>query len=519
MFNWYSRNRRYEYGDYNKELKKYYNEDSGKWVSRINPKVVEEKYIRYEFSCFDDREIRNEFGYGSVDRVGKFLFLIFKKSIELKKRSNKDWVYIDKVNDEIKLLGDGKSRVIIERLVELKVLEIREGKRVFNKVVRLYRLNDEFFNCYRRRVWIRNTKVISLLDKRLGRITNNEFLKWEIESCKNLSIVEVDEGGLRRVILRRLSDRIFRDNLKLEWDFIGVRELKELELGWSVERKEDYVRRCEVSFELMQRELEGVVEGGVENSMFSIDDFGFRVFNIINTKEKEFRRYLRLENWRLVEVDMRNGYVSLLCRVFKGIRDLSVGESDFDDKIKQIVGEENGNDFLEMYEEICFKGKDRIDFYNYIGLKLFGIKKISPNDRDYIKELILYTINGKIDFSKNNRFINQRYTIDELGIKVFGENGWRCINKIKNTEISGWELYGFEKYKNMSKMLMRMEVLVMRERWKKLIQNNIYYISLFDGVLIGNNNIEKVLPLMNNNYGVDECISFRVSKNHSKKDI
>ena len=40
----------------------------------------------------------------------------------------------------------------------------------------------------------------------------------------------------------------------------------------------------------------------------------------IDNKEKEFRRYLRLDDWNLVEIDMSNGYISLLCRVFKGIR-------------------------------------------------------------------------------------------------------------------------------------------------------------------------------------------------------
>ena len=86
-YNWYIRDKKYKYGDYIKG-KGYYNEDSGKWVSRLNKKIIVEKYIRYEFSNWDDKKILYEFGWSYVDRVGKFLFLIFKKSIEKYKSFN-----------------------------------------------------------------------------------------------------------------------------------------------------------------------------------------------------------------------------------------------------------------------------------------------------------------------------------------------------------------------------------------------------------------------------------------------
>ena len=49
---------------------------------------------------------------------------------------------------------------------------------------------------------------------------------------------------------------------------------------------------------------------------------------------------------------MDNGYISLLCRVFKGIRELRRGKSKFDDKIKEIVGDCDGDDFLDRYEDM-----------------------------------------------------------------------------------------------------------------------------------------------------------------------
>ena len=123
MFKWYNRERKYYYGYYDKENRLYYNEDSNKWVSRLNNKVIIEKYIRYEFSCYDDKKIVLDFGWSNIDRVGKYLFLIFKKSIERYKRFGDKWVYLDKINDEIKLLGNGKSKEIVNRLIELRLIE------------------------------------------------------------------------------------------------------------------------------------------------------------------------------------------------------------------------------------------------------------------------------------------------------------------------------------------------------------------------------------------------------------
>ena len=93
-YKWYSRNRLYEYGYYDIKKKKYYNEDSGIWVSRLNKKVIEEKYIRYEFSYWDEREKEKEFGYELVERIGRFLFLLYKKGIELEKRRGNRWVML-----------------------------------------------------------------------------------------------------------------------------------------------------------------------------------------------------------------------------------------------------------------------------------------------------------------------------------------------------------------------------------------------------------------------------------------
>ena len=250
----------------------------------------------------------------------------------------------------------------------------------------------------------------------------------------------------------------------------------------------------------------------VTSDMFSYDDFGGRLYNIVNNKEKEFRKLLKLSVYKIEEVDMINGYISLLCRVFKGISQLSRGESDFDDKIKDIVEEYNGDDFLRMYEDVCFGNGKRIDFYKYVGMRLYGIKTVNEDLREYLKGLVLYILNGNDEFNNNKRFVDEKYTIEELGVRVFGENGWKCINKIKKTNINfrfGKQFFGFSNYKNLSKILSYMEVYIMKEKWELLIKNRINYLSLFDGVLVSSKEKDMVLDIMNNNRGINNCIRFK----------
>ena len=509
---WYCRDRKNKYGDYNKSIKKYYNEDSNKWVTKLNKKTIEEKYIRYEFSCFDDREIEKHFGWSNIDRIGKYLFLIYKKSLVVRKMYDKDYVYLDKMSDEIRLLGYDYYKGIVDKLKELKIIKIKTNKKVYDKSVRLYKLNDEFFSCDKRRVFIRNSKVISLLDRRIKSTLNDDFIGWEIDSCKKLNLEE-SKTGLYRLISIRLRDKMISEEKKLDWDFIGKREKEKISKGWSDEKRVEYILQCERNFELLKTDILSLKEGGITNDMFSYDDFGGRFYNILNNKEKEFRNLLKLGLNKLIEVDMINGYVSLLCRVFKGITELKKGDNPFDDRIKEIVGDENGDEFLNMYEDICFGKGKRIDFYNYVGLKSFGLKGMDSDSRDYIKGLILYTLNGKIEFSSDKKFIENKYTIDELGERVFSKGGWRCIQKLKNTSIDfkiGKTNYGYIQYKNMSKILSFMEVTIMKDIWRKLISNKINYISLFDGLLVSSIDKELVLELVNNNISnINSCIKFK----------
>ena len=516
-YNWYSRYRKYKYGDYKVIDGKgyYYNEDSGKWVNRLNKKVIEEKYIRYEFSIYDDRDIEKEFGWSFIDRVGKFIFLLYKSGLENERIRGSKYVFVDSRDVVYGILGSG-YREIIKRLdEELNIIDLKFGKGKFGKVKVEYKLNDLFFssNCYRRVVYIRNSRLTRFLDRYYAReFEGNKYIKYEIDCCKRLSL-EYNDSGINMLLEKRLNRILQQEYYEKDWDFLSLKERSKKSAGWSNERKQEYIRVGRSSFELLKLDIDNCKNGGFTFRGFSVDNkFSGRINNIVNSKMKEFRSLLKLDEQNLIEYDMVNGYVSLLYRVFKGVRDLKKGESLFNDKIVECLGDLNGNDFLNKYS-MCFEGnlEERIDFYKKVGLDLGDIEYIVGDDkRAYIKGLILYLINGEVSDGKRKNYLDGRFSYNEIMEFIFGSDCFKAINKIKSSVLDfkfGDTFYGYETFKNMSKILMYMEVVIMKGIWDELIKRNIAYISLYDGMLIKKSERHLINTIAENRLvGIDSCI-------------
>jgi len=284
---------------------------------------------------------------------------------------------------------------------------------------------------------------------------------------------------------------------------------KRIDKEWDDKRIESYKSDFNRSFEILKSEIQSIKENGVDYGMWKRDeDFSSRLKNIVNVKERKFRSLLKFDVWNVKEVDMVNGYVSLLYRVFRGIRDLKKGESKFDDTIRNIVGDCDGNDFLEMYKN-CFVGEDRLDYCQYVSVRLDKFE-LSDSRRGYIKELVMYILNGKRDFGRDLRFVDGKYDYDEIGKILFGKRGFECIEKIKNTDIDfkkGRKFYGFERYKNMSRVLMGMEVVFMEGRFRKLISEGIRYLNIYDGLIVSSVDVNIVLEIMNEEVLMDNMNS------------
>jgi hypothetical protein len=529
-FKWYDRRElfeRYEDGEYmilnenGKNVGKYYNYDLNKWDFNKRSKI-DLKYIRYEFSCFDDREIEMVFGWNNIDKIGKFLYLIYKKSIT-KKIDNEDgekWVYVDKNEDEKQILGSDYFLNIRLKLEELKLIKIKVGKlNRYKKEVLLYRLNEKFYSCIKREVWIRNRSLNKKLSLRYkNKINEDDLIRNEVENCKFLEIID-SKYDLDGIIDKRIKRKKKEYYEKSRYDFEGDRKIKNYE---NKILKYDTINRNEINnrFELLRLNIKEIKFG--ENDLIYRDkNYGGRIYNIINCVDKEFRELLRLDGEKLVEVDMVCGYVSLLYRLFKVIEnENNLYNNELDIEIRNKVGDVNGFDFIHYYKNLVYEVRDGIDFYLFIyfnlisDVNLFGDKKdrvgrkeVKKENRNYIKGLVINLINGKDEFLKNKRFIDNKYDYRELCELIFKKNGFECLSKLKGIEIDfkfGYNYYGYEKYKNISKILNLYEVEIMNEKSKLLMREDIKYISLFDGLLVKESDKDRVLKILNGNCKVDK---------------
>ena len=331
-YKWYSKNREYSYGDYNKDIKKYFNEDSGKWVSRLNNIIIDEKYIRYEFSYWDEREIEKIFGYDLVERIGRFLFVLYKKGIEIERRRDNRWVYVESSKVCCGILGS-RYIEIIAQLKNLGIINIKYGKGKFGKKKELYELNDGFFNekCERRIVWIRNSRLNRFLDKLYSgelKVGNDrdELIYWEIESCKNVDVVS-NSDGVGILLKRRLNNKIELDWEKRDWDFISNKERKKVERGWDDKRRNDYLLNGRLSFNLLKIELDELKRGGFSFDGFGRDDKSGRYDSEVGLKD----RFIGKKGYYERELKKLNDRKNKIMNLYL---DGDVSEVDYKDWIK-----------------------------------------------------------------------------------------------------------------------------------------------------------------------------------------
>lgn len=510
-YKWYRKYKKYKYGDYIKG-KGYYNEDSGEWVSRLNKKNIDEKYIRYEFSIYDDREIENDFGYENIERVGKFLSTIYKRNLEIERRYDDRYCFIENVY-VIGILGKKNHKLIIEKLnKELGLIDVKVGSsKGFKKAYLKYKLSGEFFDnrCFKRHVGIRNTRITRFLDRFYGvEISKNKYLNYEFGVCRRLGVLK-NESILDELFDWRLNIEKKKQIERRDWDFYSKSKRIKYSREWNKKRDDEYLKRLKLNFEALEFDIK-LLQNGVSNYKgFSESKTAGRVRNPILNYPKEFRRLLRIDGEELIEVDMKSAYPSLLFRIIRGIRDIDYGNSKFDDKIKDCVGDIDVGEFIEEYEDL-FSGKSNLDFYEEVAKKT-SINDVSiSNYRGYIKELILILINAKTSDLKSKRYIKELFNYDELMDLIFTSGVKNVIEKIKEYEFnysSKENYYGYYKYKNTSRVMMNLESMIMKGIWDKMIKKEIDYISLYDGMLIKKSKKKQVKEIIDGEVvGYNSCI-------------
>ena len=205
------------------------------------------KYI-YEFEEFDLNNIEELYGKFRKYGVGKFLDLVYRKSIRKKNferdsdfLNNEGFVYISKIDIE-RYLGNGKDKNgeyywnrILKSLSKRKIIKYRRSGRNkydFNKRLWFVRLDDKIYNSKKSRVinedknlvkWL-NKKNEEKLNKWLGvksigdKKVGDWLVGYELNVCRR-SKLEIKD--LEEVINYRISNKIRELNEESKWLWIS----------------------------------------------------------------------------------------------------------------------------------------------------------------------------------------------------------------------------------------------------------------------------------------------------------
>lgn len=500
--------------------KGYYNSNTGKYVTRKYEWMgipVPKRFIRYEFEVFDDVDLIECFGLKLYERVSSFISYIYRKSfIQINSNTH---IYVSN-KDLSELLGENSYRGIILKLKELKHISVRSGKRSkydANKRLMYVELNSKFFNSIKRVRYVQNRQLYNSLLRRVGNseLTKDRYIQYELEVIKCLELNP--KYSKDDIVNLRLNNKL--NQLRVDYqnlDLLSNREsksvLKNLCIkgdSWVENYRKVYQSGIEREYDFFIDSLESLKLGEYEGLLFK-DEFSKRMYNPLNLGFKELRKLVLLDGEPLVELDIKNSNISFLYLVLLILNDeVSIkgkGIEELRDKLGGIV---NGDEFINMYRSSILEGND--DFYSEVGKALYRKEDIDSTERKYVKKLVLKGLNTNALFEKDF----DKYGLDYDGFMklVFGVKAYRFIEYIKshnlfNTHYDGNKLSFLELHENMSKLLMRIEVIVIKILLDRLIKEGVKYINLFDGIMIKGSDVDKVMDIINEEMGVFRCIRF-----------
>jgi hypothetical protein len=500
------------------------------------------KFI-YEFSLLDLEEIENLYGKFRKYGVGKFLDLIYRKTIRAKDFDNKDsylnnngFCYVSKVEIE-RYLGNGKNEngeyywnIIIKSLSKRGIIKYRRSgnnKFNFNKQLWFFRLNENFFKCKKFKREIEDKNLIKWLNKRndiklekwlgvkeIGKKKEGDyFVGYEIDVCRRSDLIIED---LDLVIDIRVSNKLKEINDKLTWDWISEKERgklleKIINDDWINEYKFDLKNK----YQIIQDDLNYLKNreyGELSDDYFKRDQFGGRVYNLYSNVVREYRRYIKIDGEEVVEIDLKNSMICCLYYLVKELNKHNYFNSSGGERFEEIYWELSklNNGWLSDNDRSIKLGINYIDRWDYILNNSNNLNKDYYNflmeefknsigldiSRNSFKELLFVVLFGNNKQLKNLKLNGLSYS--EIEILMLGSSRF-LVNDLKNISLFNWyKNINYRKYKNVSLILMRMERKLMDELSSILISNGYSYLSLFDGFIVKRKEGEEIIKQLNN---------------------
>ena len=506
----------------------------------------------YEFECYNLIDIENDFGKRKW-RIGKFLDLLYRKRIRVRGNEDGDicvikgYVYVSSKDIE-GILGIRHYKDSIKFLVDkgliFKGCGNKRNKFDYNKMLTLIKLNDEFFNCNKKKIEIENGVLNRYLDNRNERILeefikkNDELLLWEKYCCVNsdLNIQNLDE-----VIDLRVKNKLNEMNEVVSWDFVSKKERNKINQSLS------NINEWKIKYRIDKRNEYDVIVDDLNylksnrfsdlDNVFKRDNYGKRLYNSYSRVIREYRKYIKIDNEEVVELDIKSCFLSLLYVFIKRLN------SDIDDdlvidvkkKLTELDGSfesRNGIEFVNKFKSIfendgIYSNEDNSiefrDYYDLIRLS-YGEKKYNELSRNSFKELVFRVLFSDSNIKKTIKMEDEN--IDEIENRLFGIEGKILMNDLRKIDLRNWienkggRIKKYNRGNNISLILMNYENRVMDILRLILMNKRIKFISVFDSLLVKKSDYKKVFKLGNSVLSdIDKSLKFSMKTDISWEEI
>jgi hypothetical protein len=463
---------------------KYWNEFKGEWCSKKSKKVMlnNGNILIYDLSYYRLDKIKDDFGSGLYEKVGFFISKLYQEQLKGRFKAGDDsWIYFSRADLDRFLTYKWKD--IVDKLIVLGKIEQILIKSKYNNgsELRYFRLNNEF--------WKVDNPIlakVSLVDSRYD-LSIKAYYKAVCKDRKG--ILKVIEGTIDNTSLiiedidiqidKKWIDKVDRDRAELDNPYLGVRaknkiikklsDLSKYEIEYKSILKSYYSLIVEIQ---QKRSIEE------KRALYRLNTsvFGGRIVHLYSNAPKEFRKYLKIEGEEVVEIDIKSSQPSFLyVLLIKGY----LFKKEFRDKIISNYP----RDYLNMLSVV--KSGDKLDFYNYMAIKLYGLGySKNKNVRSQMKTLFYQIIFGKP--------IGEIAGLDKkvLIIKLFGEGFYDFLVELSNQKLDLVK----DHYKNLSKLLQKKEADFINMVMDKL---DIPFLPLYDSLIVKKKDANQVIAAFN----------------------
>ena len=288
--------------------------------------------------------------------------------------------------------GNGKDKNgeyywnrILKSLSKRKIIKYRRSGRNkydFNKRLWFVRLDDKIYNSKKSRVinedknlvkWL-NKKNEEKLNKWLGvksigdKKVGDWLVGYELNVCRR-SKLEIKD--LEEVINYRISNKIRELNEESKWLWISKKRKEVLvnriidEDKWIEELKNEYRKK----YEIITEDLKYLKSGEyyeLSDDYFKRDEFGNRIYNVYSNVIREYRKYIKIDDEEVVEIDLKN---SMICQLYYMVKLLLVGDEFGKDTILNEVYwelDKLNNGYKNEEERNVRLGFNYLNRWNYI---------------------------------------------------------------------------------------------------------------------------------------------------------